>query len=119
MRLTEACGTAGHRGLAILHLAWALLLVSLLGAADVGATELAPGAGSMSRPGQPSRAASALDRRVESVAKALGLDLDQTLQMRQILANQREQVRQIWNDETLASAYRIAATQAQCRQAAP
>jgi Spy/CpxP family protein refolding chaperone len=71
-------------------------------------------------PGQAAQAAApvALERRLESVAKALALEPQQKVQLRQILLGQREQVRQIWSDTTLPAAYRIAATQASSDKAA-
>ncbi len=61
---------------------------------------------------------SALDRRIALLAKALDLDASQQTALRKLLLDQREQVRRIWSDESLASADRIALTKAVSKQTA-
>jgi hypothetical protein len=104
---TACLPSAGSRvGLGRLLVGFVLLAGGLASAGN----EIPAGA---VRPDQARHAAapSALDRRVEALSKALGLDVEQKLQLYKILVSQREQVRQIWNDETRPSAYRIVATQ--------
>lgn len=83
------------------------ILLALLGM-NAGATA----AESTTRHLQHIKGVSSLEGRVEQLSKAFGLDASQARELRKILDNQREQVRQIWSDEAVLSAYRVAATQA-------
>jgi hypothetical protein len=57
-------------------------------------------------------AGSGLDARVRTLSKFLDLDAAQQSELRKVLENQREQVRKLWNDSTVAPANRISATRA-------
>ena len=59
-----------------------------------------------------SGAASALDRRIELLARELDLDAAQKLKVRALLEGQREQVVLAWQDESVPGALRVARTQA-------
>lgn len=68
-----------------------------------------------SRPASAVRAThggQSLAGRVDMLAKALELDASQKLALQGILQSQREQVRKIWSDTSMAPAYRIASTMA-------
>ena len=99
----------------------ALLALSTLGlqtvrAADALDIQSEATAGGESRAGlhPPGRASreSVLDTRVRLLTAELNLDPDQQARIRELLENQRIQVRQVWNDASLPSASRIGATQA-------
>lgn len=90
-----------------------LLALVLSGSAVLHAGQ-SPMDASAAQPGHLQRLAtpSGLEMRVHRLTKALGLDAEQAISLRRILENQRDQVRQIWSDNAVASAYRIAATEA-------
>ncbi len=54
----------------------------------------------------------ALDQRVQLMAKELGLDAGQQLELKGILLNQRAEVLAVWNNESVPAAVRVGATQA-------
>lgn len=87
------------------------ILLAVLGM-NAGATEQLRGAESITKHQQHIKRMSGQEGRVEQLSKAFGLDASQTHELRQILNNQREQVRRIWSDEAVLPAYRVAATQA-------
>jgi len=63
---------------------------------------------------QPARAhrnGSPLEGRIRLLAKELNLDERQQDEVKRILVVQREQVRQVWNDETMPAPLRVQATQ--------
>ncbi len=55
---------------------------------------------------------SSLDDRVKLLTKGLGLDAKQQAELRKVLEDQREQVRNVWAETTVPGAYRIGETQA-------
>jgi hypothetical protein len=55
---------------------------------------------------------SGLEDRVAMLTKALDLDAKQQLALRKVLEREREQVREVWSDTSVAPALRVAATQA-------
>ena len=57
------------------------------------------------------RASSPLDRRVVLLARELDLDAAQQLRVKALLERQREQVAQVWQDESLPGALRVRRTQ--------
>ena len=65
---------------------------------------------------RPSRvqggATTALDRRVELLARELDLDAAQKLKVKSLLEGQREQIVRVWQDESVPGALRVARTQA-------
>jgi hypothetical protein len=54
---------------------------------------------------------SSLDGRIRTLSKALDLDVRQQAELRKILIDQRDQVRKVWDDQSLLAAYRVSATQ--------
>lgn len=62
--------------------------------------------------GRPRNSVSPLDRRVNLLAKELGLDAAQQAQVKKVLVSQRDQVTRVWNDESIPAARRVSATQA-------
>jgi len=87
------------------------------GADDAPATpnsEVPAAEGQAAAPGadSPHRAMSPLDRRVALLSKELNLDASQRVKVRKILEGQSQQVAQVWNDESVAAAARVKATQA-------
>jgi hypothetical protein len=56
-------------------------------------------------------AATSLDGRVKLLSAELQLTPDQQLKVRALLEQQREEVRRLWNDTTLAPALRVSRTQ--------
>lgn len=67
--------------------------------------------GSRHHQARPS-AASALDDRVQLLAKELDLDGPQEAAVKKILEYQREQVAKVWSDAAVPAAYRVSATRA-------
>jgi hypothetical protein len=55
---------------------------------------------------------SVLDVRVKALTKALDLDAAQQSELKKVLEDQREQVRNVWADTAVAAPYRISATRA-------
>jgi hypothetical protein len=55
---------------------------------------------------------SGLEGRISAITRALDLDNQQQARLRKALMEQREQIRKIWNDESLPAPYRISATEA-------
>jgi len=53
-----------------------------------------------------------LDRRVNLLAKELGLDATQKARVKKVLERQREQIARVWNDSSIPPARRVSATQA-------
>jgi len=53
---------------------------------------------------------SGLESRVATLTRALGLDVKQQAALRAVLLDQRRHVQQIWSDESVSAADRIAAT---------
>jgi hypothetical protein len=94
-----------------------LLLVLAVPGALPAQVEAAPVAAEASRGAAPRRARhSGLERRVALLTRALDLDARQQTALRKVLVDQREQVRRIWNDESIPSANRIMLTKAVSRQ---
>jgi hypothetical protein len=95
-----------------------LTLVFVLAGACLGAAHAADDAqalagGTLSRPlPRHAAAGSSLERRIQTLAKFLDLDVAQQSELRKVLENQREQVGKIWNDLSVPAAYRVGATRA-------
>lgn len=53
-----------------------------------------------------------IDDRVNTLTKALNLDMTQQSELRKVLEGQREQVKRVWDDTTAPAAYRVSATHA-------
>jgi hypothetical protein len=93
-------------------------LVFVLASACLGAAYAADDArdlagGTLSRPlPRHAPAGSGLERRIQTLAKFLDLDVAQQSGLRKVLENQREQVGKIWNDLSVPAAYRVGATRA-------
>jgi hypothetical protein len=85
-------------------------------AADLAHAGAAPVARETTALTKPTRvhagATNPLDRRVELLARELDLDAVQQLKVRSLLLGQREQIVQVWQDETVPGALRVARTQA-------
>ena len=62
--------------------------------------------------------ASALEHRVQTLAKALELDAKQQSELRKVLQGQRDLVARVWNDASLSSAERVGATHAMSERTA-
>jgi Spy/CpxP family protein refolding chaperone len=58
----------------------------------------------------PTHHQSPLEQRITLLSAELSLDAQQQAQVRRILEDQREQVRRVWNDSSLAAADRVSAT---------
>jgi hypothetical protein len=56
--------------------------------------------------------ATSLEDRVKLLAKELELDASQQSELKKLLESQREQVRRVWDESSLAAPYRVSATQA-------
>ena len=84
------------------------LIVTLLLA--IAATPLAHAGDAPRSPRSHQHEHTTLDGRVAIYARALGLDANQQLQLRDLLVWQRDQVQRVWNDATLTAAMRIHAT---------
>jgi hypothetical protein len=99
----------------------ALLVLAVVAAGVLPArVEAAPQitAGSSRPAAHPRHRRSAPEDHVATLTKALGLDAKQQAALRSLLQRQREQVRRIWNDESVSSANRIASTKALSKQTA-
>ena len=105
------CGAARCNSGAVLHLAFALVLIGMV-CLHARAAEPAPGVESAPSHAQHARASSTLDGRVEALSKLLKLDVGQQGELKKLLEGQREQVRKVWDNASMPAAYRIAATQA-------
>ena len=60
----------------------------------------------------PASAGGTIDRRIDLLARALGLDSRQQMEMRRILQNQRQAIAKIWTDSALQPSERGPATRA-------
>jgi hypothetical protein len=95
--------------------AWAtrLLVVALAVQAALPAPAAAAARGAppaSQQPLLPRGKRSGLEARVATLTRALGLDARQQDALRTLLRDQRQQVQQIWNDESVSPADRVAAT---------
>ncbi len=91
----------------------ALLVVALAVHAALPAPAAAAprGAASASRQSLPPRGKrSGLETRVATLTRALALDPRQQAELRTLLRDQREKVQRIWQDASVSSADRVAAT---------
>lgn len=75
------------------------------------ANESGVSAGSSSSRNTPHYRGANHEDRVNVLTQALGLDAKQQFELRRVLEGQREQVRKVWDDESVPAAYRIIATQ--------
>ena len=81
-------------------------------AADVSAPTETPAVTSAQPPAMHQMARPRADDRVAVLTRALNLNSDQQLQLSQVLESRREQIRQVWSDNSGPAAYRISATRA-------
>ena len=92
--------------------AWAQVIVALavhaaLPALAAAAERAAPSAAQQPL---PRGKRSGLEARVATLTRALALDPKQQGELRTLLRDQRQQVQQIWHDESIPAADRVAAT---------
>ncbi len=101
---------------------WRSALTSLLGLALAGpCMSMSPATESAAETPPPAVRhvhTSALEHRVQALAKALELDEKQQVELRNVLRGQRELVARIWNDTSLSSAERVGATHAMSERTA-
>jgi hypothetical protein len=91
------------------RLAALTLALAVLVPADSSAGATEPGAAPATR--ARSVAATSLDGRVKLLSAELQLTPEQQLKVRALLEQQREEVRRLWSDTTLAPALRVGRTQ--------
>jgi hypothetical protein len=99
---------ARHGGLAL------QLVLALMANCPVSAHAANEGgvsAGSSSSRSTPHYRGANHEDRVKVLTQALGLDAKQQLELRKVLEGQRDQIRRVWDDESVPAAYRIIATQ--------
>jgi hypothetical protein len=95
-----------HHGLRLATLTLALVVLAPP-PASAGTAE----AGTVSSAQGRAATATSLDRRVELLSAELQLTPEQQVKVRALLEQQREQVRRLWSDTTLAPALRVGRTQ--------
>jgi len=108
--MSKGTGANGRRLMEGAASGWALALAAAwmvpAQAASVGQVD----AIALAQAQAPRQQGAGLEGRVKTLSKALDLDARQQSELRKVLEKQREQVRRVWADNSVPSAYRIAET---------